>query len=86
MEWIMKCANVVLLCVGCLLAGRYWRELEVHAEPTERAERNGDVNGDGRTDISDPIALLGFLFLGNSEELPLSIVWTSRDSSEGGES
>ncbi len=65
----MKYAIVVVLCVGCLFAGRYWRDLEVHAGPAKCAAVNGDVNGDGLKDISDPIALLGNLFLGNPAEL-----------------
>ena len=65
----MKKATVVLLCVGCLLAGRYSRELDVHAGVV-CAEVNGDVNGDGVKDITDPIVLLGHLFLGTPEELP----------------
>jgi hypothetical protein len=30
------------------------------------AFRRGDTNGDGNMDLSDPIAVLGYLFLGNS--------------------
>jgi hypothetical protein len=36
---------------------------------TLRAFRRGDVNDDGVTDISDPIAALGFLFLGAPDRL-----------------
>ena len=32
--------------------------------------RPGDCNGDGQLDVSDPICLLGHLFLGDTESLP----------------
>src|SRR5207245_2645641 len=31
--------------------------------------RRGDVNGDGTLDLSDPVLILGFLYLGNPGEL-----------------
>ncbi len=36
----------------------------------ECAAKNGDVNADGKVDLSDPIATLGYLFLGSPTELP----------------
>ena len=60
---------VALFLNAILLAGRFWQELDVHAGPVKCASENGDVNGDGTKDITDPIVLLGNLFLGNPPEL-----------------
>ena len=67
----MKYAIVVLLCVGCLLAGRYWQEVDVHAQEANCATKNGDVNGDDLLDMSDAIAILGNLFLGEAAPVPV---------------
>jgi hypothetical protein len=41
-------------------------EIVVGPPSSEGSFRRGDVNGDGKEDITDPIFLLGFLFLGGS--------------------
>lgn len=64
-----KAILVVLSINACLLGGRFWQELEVHAQPVECAVRNGDVNADGLLDVTDAINLLGFLFLGDPGQL-----------------
>ncbi len=65
----MKYAIVVFLCVGCLLAGRFWQELDVHAGVEKCVAVPGDVNADGRKDITDPVTLLSNIFLGDPPEL-----------------
>jgi hypothetical protein len=57
----------VFLLTVALLLGRYGRELPAHAVEGGAGAGvagNGDVNGDGRIDISDASYLLNFLFLG----------------------
>ena len=64
-------AASALLNAG-LLAGLSWKVLGVHAEtlPNCAVLQNGDVNADARLDISDAVALLGFLFQGGSGPTP----------------
>ena len=68
-------AGLLLLGVG-VAVGRF----EGGASPAEAvraqgggvascAAKNGDVNGDGNVDLSDPVTILGNLFLGNPTEL-----------------
>jgi hypothetical protein len=54
------------------LAGRFWSEKWGHAKSGDGiATENGDVNGDGKRDISDAVRLLSWLFLG--EDPPVAI-------------
>lgn len=61
-----------LLMVAGLLAARVWQEIPAGAQDGAGAgvrapSRNGDVNCDGQLDLSDPVLLLNFLFLGTRE-------------------
>jgi len=61
------CVALLIFAAG-LLAGRLLDEILVHAEPAGTVD--GDVNGDGSLDISDPVHLLRFLFLGGDPPVP----------------
>ncbi len=66
----MKKAIFVVLCVNAfLLAGRFVQEVDVHAQNEKCATKNGDVNGDDLLDMSDAVAILGNLFLGDPAKL-----------------
>ena len=54
-----------------LLAGRFWQELDVHAQEETCTTTKGDVNGDDLLDASDAIAILAHLFLGTAEPVPV---------------
>jgi hypothetical protein len=56
---------VGLFLNAALLAGRFWQEAAAGVDPV--ASENGDVNGDGKRDISDPIFMLSWLFSGGPE-------------------
>ncbi len=62
-----KLMVIALFLNALLLAGRFWQELPASAAGKGGQSApgcQGDVNGDGATDISDPIHLLNFLFNG----------------------
>ncbi len=72
----MKKAIFVVLCVLCvnafLLAGRFYQELDVHAQQEKCCTMTrGDINGDGELDVSDAIRILAHLFLGATEPVPI---------------
>ena len=54
-----------LTCVGTMEEGTVFLRLKVFADEGAAGRfRRGDSNGDGSLNITDPISLLGFLFLG----------------------
>jgi hypothetical protein len=67
-----------VLCLGlflnaALLAGLLWKQAPAEGEGGGAGNApvgNGDINGDGRIDISDASSLLNFLFLGGPAPLP----------------
>jgi len=56
---------VGLFLNAALLTGRFWQEAAAGVDPV--ASENGDMNGDGKRDISDPIFMLSWLFSGGPE-------------------
>lgn len=66
-----KLAVFLLVLVVGFVAGRLSHQrVEAQAVP-DCATENGEINGDGSRDISDAVALLGFLFLGKDPPVPL---------------
>lgn len=64
-----------------LLEGRHDLLVKVLlGEPAAPAFRRGDTNGDGRLDLSDAVAALGFLFLGSPQKLPCDSAADADDS------
>ena len=70
----MKKLIAVLLCmVVTLLAVRVWQELPVaQGGQPKLATENGDVNGDGFRDVSDPLFLLNWLFSGGPDPVAIA--------------
>ncbi len=68
MRKFLFCA-FVLAVMACLSQGPVqadqWKGVFI-------SDRNGDVNGDGFLDVSDPIYLLNFMYLGGTEPAVLS--------------
>ena len=54
--------------------------LDGNPEPAPVPFRRGDANSDGAVDVSDPVAILGFLYLGSPEDLPCKRGADSNDS------
>lgn len=64
-----KLLLLALFLNAALLAGRFWQELDADAQEPNCVTMNGDINGDGELDVSDPITLLSYLFLGEPSQL-----------------
>jgi hypothetical protein len=54
----------VLGLLACLSQGPLQAD---HPKGAFISDRNGDVNGDGLMDVSDPVFLLNFMYLGGTE-------------------
>jgi len=64
--------GTILLVVG-FVAGRLWQHVPVYAEAQGEGtpSGNGDVNGDGKIDISDGVYILNWLFAGGRGPVPI---------------
>ena len=76
MKTVRHFIKIVIVCAAVgLLGSASWEAL--HAShlnflPGSVAVANGDVNADGKRDISDSIYLLSYLFSGGPAPLPLA--------------
>jgi hypothetical protein len=68
MKKFLFCA-FVLAVMACLSQGSVQAD---HGGLVFLPDRNGDVNGDGFVDVSDPVYLLRFLYLGGSDPVILA--------------
>lgn len=63
--------TLLLVSIGFAVGQRTRWETADAQEGPPCAELNGDINGDLGLDISDPVALLRALFLGDEPPVPL---------------
>lgn len=68
-----RSAWVAAVVAGVGFAGWFWNEQRVaHGDDPAPATENGDVDGSGSINITDPIYLLNWLFAGGAPPVPLA--------------
>ncbi len=84
----MERRNVLCWGLGtCVLSAVLSLPLAAQSAPSAGyALENGDVNGDQERDLSDPVYLLGYLFLGSEEPVPLALCGSEATETANGDS
>ena len=84
----MERRNVLCWGLGtCVLSAVLSLPLAAQSAPSAGyALENGDVNGDQERDLSDPVYMLGYLFLGSEEPVPLALCGSEATETANGDS
>ncbi len=84
----MERRNVLCWGLGtCALSAVLSLPLAAQSAPSAGyALDNGDVNGDQERDLSDPVYLLGYLFSGSEEPVPLALCGSEANVTANGDS